>query len=1019
MGRLATVKSVALAKNRTSKGEATIRSFLYGKCDFKRNALEADFEFLNSIKSGNESVYLKAIRKNILRRDWYLILIDAERYEFNVFNFKANQFSPSAFKSCPSNPDEYFEIKIKREDGEFTDVNSGINFNNIVPPITVGFAKIPDEEKPTYDKDMDRNSDPEKHKKIYGKYHAEAMNKKASPVRIIKEASVEPTLSTEDGTDNILSILGLNKNSAKAKEQNETEKRYSLAEEVDDVVEDAQEQLQKEKEVVLDEKQREIYDLIANTNDNIFIQGRAGTGKSEIINHLQKNTNKSILCTAFTGIAAEKINGTTINSLFKIGPAPFYDPKRYDMVADDSPVRFADTIIIDEVSMLRPDMLDTIDRLCKIARNNGKPFGGIQMVFVGDLYQLPPIIKFEDCIDAKTKKKIKKEEFEDEMYRRYGPKYASEGKYKHYFFFDSEAYKKADFKFEKLTKVYRQVDAQMLENLDNISKEQNLDEAIDYFNSCVVDNPEEYEQKDITILSPWKPPVDEINEKRLEELEGEEKKFPATNHWNSDGEEDELPSEKELRLKVGAYVIFCKNDSGQSGRYVNGTKGKIVDFYKDEEGEKIKVEVLSKDNKYYGESILIERARWDKLIYTKNPETGKLELINDGKHYFIQFPLKLAYAMTIHKSQGQTLDEAFIKIARGSVWDHGQLYVALSRVKELKGIHLDRELTENDVHCDVRVKKFLKDTDEIDTAEEEYDYQTDMDDETETDESYNLTNNVAMYQYCDENYGKAKNRIERWSRNPSQINHQIIWAFFKAEEDNKYVTKSKMRELFMQKGFTEHQFYNNFGSMCTDRGNSHGKIFEDDGNRVRIWSYVKNELLNYKEFFYKGHKVDELENTDNSETSKFENGDISEKYNTELEEVKSKLASKESEIEKLKQEIMLLKQQGFGEDKDRKRQGELHKEIEKIFNQFNLSIYLKGIPRSERLKELHKKYIQTKDQTVSKQINEMYEIMGVDMDLYSRAECISNESYREKAKRLIEEFYNISKRNVDKGKSRI
>lgn len=949
---LATVKSAALAKERTSKGESSIITFLHNKFGVASDAKTSDIVIGNPVKCEGGEAYIKSVRKSLLKRNWWLILIDTHKYKFHVFSFEKNQFSPWSFKPSFSNSLECSEIKIKYGDENFTDVYKEISLKDAASSYkAVNFAEIAEEDKPYYYEDVD-DYNAEKNRKISTRIYN---RKPKCPVKIIKAANTESPMDEEEGLERILSALGHKNKPVKVAEQ-DTEKKQENIEMQHPI------KGNKENKITLqdlDDRQREIYNLLVDTDTNVFIQGSAGTGKSEIIKLVQERSGKAVLCMAFTGIAAEKIGGTTINSLFKIAPASFYYPERYHLVDKDSPLRSADMIIIDEVSMLRPDMLDTIDRLCKIARNNGKPFGGIQMVFVGDLYQLPPIIKFEDCIDAKTKEKIKKEKFEDEMYRRYGPKYAIEGKYKHYFFFDSEAYKKADFKFEKLTKVYRQVDAQMLENLENICKVKDLDKALEYFNTCVVDNPEEYEQKDITILSPWKPPVDEINEKRLEELEGEEKKFPATNNWNSDGEKDELPAEEELHLKVGAYVIFCKNDSGQSGRYVNGTKGKIVDFYKDEEGEKIKVEVLSKDNKYYGESILIEKARWDKLIYTKNPETGKLELINDGKHYFIQFPLKLAYAMTIHKSQGQTLDEAFIKIARGSVWDHGQLYVALSRVKELKGIHLDRELTENDVHCDVRVKKFLKDTDEIDTAEEEYDYQTDMDDETETDESYNLTNNVAMYQYCDENYGKAKNRIERWSRNPSQINHQIIWAFFKAEEDNKYVTKSKMCELFMQKGFTEHQFYINFGSMCTDRGKSHGKIFEDDGNRVRIWSYVKNELLNYKEFFYKGHKVDELENTDNSETSKFENGDISEKYNTELEEVKSKLSSKESEIEKLKQEIMLLKQQGFGEDKDRKRQGELHKEIEKIFNQFNLSIYLKGIPRSERLKELHKKYIYT------------------------------------------------------------
>lgn len=416
--------------------------------------------------------------------------------------------------------------------------------------------------------------------------------------------------------------------------------------------------------------QRKLFDKIEHTHNNIFIQGQAGTGKSTFIKYLKKHSKKRIRLVAPTAIAALNIEGATIHSMFTLPLSDFLimrevlSSKRRKL---KSILKKTDILIIDEVSMVRPDILDAIEALCCQARGNLALFGGLQIILIGDLCQLPPIIKSSAT----------------EAFRlEYGTREP--------YFFDAKSYQKGAFEKIELTEVYRQSDKELLQYLQNLRRDENIVETVDYFNRSETYSPD-FMNTAITI-TPYRAVAEGINRRRLAALETDAKDYEAQLNGSFEKMQD-TPSPKTLTLKEGALVVFNKNNYPD---YINGTSGiveKLEDRY-------IIVRCLQ-DNKF----ITVRREEWKSFAYDVNEETGEVTEKETGS--FIQFPLQLGYALTIHKAQGKTLDRVIVDIDRGA-FAHGQLYVALSRTRKKADMLIKHGLSEDDIIFSERIKSFLR-----------------------------------------------------------------------------------------------------------------------------------------------------------------------------------------------------------------------------------------------------------------------------------------------------------------------
>lgn len=416
--------------------------------------------------------------------------------------------------------------------------------------------------------------------------------------------------------------------------------------------------------------QRKLFDKIEHTHNNIFIQGQAGTGKSTFIKYLKKHSKKRIRLVAPTAIAALNIEGATIHSMFTLPLSDFLimrevlSSKRRKL---KSILKKTDILIIDEVSMVRPDILDAIEALCCQARGNLALFGGLQIILIGDLCQLPPIIKSSAT----------------EAFRlEYGTREP--------YFFDAKSYQKGAFEKIELTEVYRQSDKELLQYLQNLRRDENIAETVDYFNRSETYS-SDFMNTAITI-TPYRAVAEGINRRRLAALETDAKDYEAQLNGSFEKMQD-TPSPKTLTLKEGALVVFNKNNYPD---YINGTSGiveKLEDRY-------IIVRCLQ-DNKF----ITVRREEWKSFAYDVNEETGEVTEKETGS--FIQFPLQLGYALTIHKAQGKTLDRVIVDIDRGA-FAHGQLYVALSRTRKKADMLIKHGLSEDDIIFSERIKSFLR-----------------------------------------------------------------------------------------------------------------------------------------------------------------------------------------------------------------------------------------------------------------------------------------------------------------------
>ena len=430
------------------------------------------------------------------------------------------------------------------------------------------------------------------------------------------------------------------------------------------------------------------FNFLQYTNQNIFLTGKAGTGKTTFLRNLKKLSPKRMVVVAPTGVAAINAGGVTIHSFFQMSFGPQIpqnpDQLRPVTVPADGNVaagikrfsrekinimRSLDLLVIDEISMVRADILDGIDEVLRRYKNRYKPFGGVQLLMIGDLQQLAPVIKDDDWNILKP--------------------YYETG-----FFFSSHALQRSKFTGIELNHIFRQSDQRFIDLLNKV-RENRMDEAtLQELNKRYIPgfNPEENEG--YITLTTHNYQSQQINDLKLGKLKTKSYKFTA--EIQGEFPEYSYPTDPELELKVGSQVMFVKNDLSPEKRFYNGKIGKIINIIDNE------IEVRCPDDQ---ESIDVERVEWQNAKYTLNETTQEIEEDVIGK--FIQYPLKLAWAITIHKSQGLTFEKAIID-ARAS-FAHGQVYVALSRCKTLEGLVLSSPIADYSVKNDTTVIQFTDD----------------------------------------------------------------------------------------------------------------------------------------------------------------------------------------------------------------------------------------------------------------------------------------------------------------------
>lgn len=412
----------------------------------------------------------------------------------------------------------------------------------------------------------------------------------------------------------------------------------------------------------------QVLNFINTTDKHIFLSGKAGTGKTTFLKKLNQLTFKKFAIVSPTGVAAFNAGGTTIHSLLGLPLRPYIpdNPGALDEVRFDARkktlLRELELIVVDEVSMLRADVADAMDHILRKTRSLNKPFGGIQVLYIGDLFQLPPVV-------VNTWEQLS-------------------SYYKSPFFIDSLAFAETKPVFLELENVYRQNDSNFIELLNQIRDGSIHQYLLDQLNRNYLRSDTETDV-DCISLTTHNYKANDINTAKLNALPGEEYLLRASTTGVFDVD---LPVDKELKLKIGAQVMLLKNDKEKTKNYFNGKIGTVHKILKD------RIFITFQNN----ETVEVERETWRNLNYEFDNTSKSILQTEVGT--FHQFPVKLAWAITIHKSQGLTFDKAIIDT--GEAFSHGQIYVALSRLRSLNGLQLKTKITSSALAIDPRIISF-------------------------------------------------------------------------------------------------------------------------------------------------------------------------------------------------------------------------------------------------------------------------------------------------------------------------
>ena len=452
--------------------------------------------------------------------------------------------------------------------------------------------------------------------------------------------------------------------------------------------------------------------IMETTSENLFLTGEAGTGKSTLLKHFRYNTKKNVVLLAPTGVAALNVGGQTIHSFCGFKPdITVATVKKLSGNWAKSKLKLLEkleTMVIDEISMVRADLLDCVDKFLRINSSSpDKPFGGVQVIFIGDLYQLPPVEK--DFVSST------------------GLLHTYESPY----FFDALSFRNAKFNHIRLQQMYRQQDPVFIDVLNAVRNNAATQKHLDILNQRSKDDGEKFTFEQFAIyLTPHNAQARRVNTFFLEKLSAIEYVYSGVSTGKFEGKEP--PTDMQLSIKVGAQVMMLNNDIQK--RWVNGTMGKVVGIrgVNDSEPEpedEDEVEYISdetepgfepyrKPESAYsshsdvirieletGQVVRVSPHTWEMFRFTLNNGTQKVESKSAGT--FTQYPFKLAWAVTIHKAQGKTFNKVYLDLSTGT-FAHGQLYVALSRCRTLEGVFLKRPITQSDIILDKRVLGFLE-----------------------------------------------------------------------------------------------------------------------------------------------------------------------------------------------------------------------------------------------------------------------------------------------------------------------
>lgn len=421
------------------------------------------------------------------------------------------------------------------------------------------------------------------------------------------------------------------------------------------------------------------FQFVQYTNKNIFLTGKAGTGKTTFLHRVKKECIKRAVVVAPTGVAAINAKGMTIHSFFQLPFGPYLpgnknDPRQQRRFSKDKRnlIKSLDLLIIDEISMVRADLLDGIDDVLRRYKNPTEPFGGVQLLMIGDLHQLPPVVKNEEWHLLKDH-------------------------YSTAYFFGSQALQKTDPVTIQLQHIYRQSDSIFIDLLNKVRDNQMDQDVLQKLNSRFVDNFKPTDDEGYITLTSHNNTANTINKEKLNSLAGKPYQFKAKIDGNFPPHT--FPTDEKLEFKIGAQVLFIKNDVSHEKLYYNGKIGQITRISKNEIYVKCPTDI---------DEIKVTSVDWENVKYTLNE--GTKEVDEDVVGTFSQFPLKLAWAITIHKSQGLTFERVIIDAQ--SAFAHGQVYVALSRCTSFEGIVLRSQIAYSSVKTDSVVKNYSKTADQ-------------------------------------------------------------------------------------------------------------------------------------------------------------------------------------------------------------------------------------------------------------------------------------------------------------------